>query len=149
MTEQHSESGFGNHRAALESFYAEEVKYVAAGGARAGADFAGMAAHLHPDVVVHQGPSVPYPGDWQGIAGLERFFAVFSDTWLSLDLSETKYFEGETGVAISLRMRATARRTGKTVDTRIGQFLTFDHGLIRDFTVFYLDPVQVGEATLP
>jgi ketosteroid isomerase-like protein len=133
----------------LNDFYDAEQRYVAAGGAQAGADFGGVAAHLHPDVVAHQGPTVPYPGDWHGAAGLERFFATFTDTWTSLELTGIKYFEGESGVAVAMRMRATARATGKHLDTRVGHFFTFEDGLIRDIDVFYADPELVKQVTLP
>ncbi|MEV6013114.1 nuclear transport factor 2 family protein [Streptomyces sp. NPDC051976] len=122
---------------------------MSAGGAEGGASFAEMGAHLHPDVVLRQGPSVPYPGDWVGVAGVERFFGVFSRTWQSLNLSEARYFVSADGVAISHRMRAVARATGRRVDVPIGQLILFDDGLIRDFTVFYLDPVTVTDATRP
>jgi ketosteroid isomerase-like protein len=135
------------YRALLDSFYAAEVRYIAEGGAAAGADFSDMASHFHADVVVHQGPTVPYGGDWRGIDGVERFFAAHSETWQTLDLSDIRYFEGDTGVAVTLRMRAIARRTGRSVDTRTAGLLTFEDGLIRDFRVFYFDPVQVRDAT--
>jgi len=133
----------GGHLAALEKFYDAETRYVASGGA----NFAEMATHIHPEVILHHGPSAPLPGDWKGIQGIERFFAAFSETWSSLDLSEVTYFEGERGVAISLRMQATARATGRELDARVDQFIVFDGGLIRDFTVYYLDPVGVSDVT--
>lgn len=136
-----------HYRTRLESFYAAEVRYVAAGGAKANADFSEMSAHFHPRAVIRQGPSVPYAGEWCGAEEIERFFAVHSDAWSSLDLSEIEYYAGDHGVAISLRMRATARSTGRQVDTRIGQFIIFGGDLIRDFSVFYFDPVQVKHAT--
>jgi ketosteroid isomerase-like protein len=133
----------------LDRFYNAEIQYVAAGGASAGADFSDMASYLHPDAVLRQGPSVPFPGDWSGIDGVERFFAAFSSTWSSLDLSEITYFEAPEGVAISMRMRATARATERKLDARVGQFILFTDGLIHDFTVFYLDPVAVSDVTRP
>ena len=137
------------YMATLDSFYDAEQRYVAAGGAKAGADFSEMAAHLHPDVVGRQGPSVPYPGEWHGAVGLERFFAVFSETWSSLELSEIQYFAGEEGLAIQMRMRATAVATGKHLDTMVGHFLIFEDGLIRELNVYYQDPVHVWEVTRP
>ena len=148
MADSRVPATFGRYRGLLDSFYAAEVRYISAGGAAAGADFSEMASHFHQNVVVHQGPTVPYGGDWRGIDGVERFFAVHSQTWETLDLSDIGYFEGESGVAVTLRMRAIARRTGRSVDTRTAGFLTFEGGLIRDFTVFYLDPVQVRDANL-
>ncbi|MET0456830.1 MAG: nuclear transport factor 2 family protein [Mycobacterium sp.] len=136
------------HLDTLNSFYEAEQRYVSAGGAPAGADFGEVAAHFHADVVVRQGPTVPFGGDWHGIDAIERFFALFTETWSSLKLSDIQSFEGETGVATSMRMQATARSTGKPLDTRVGHFYTFADGLIREITVFYLDPVGVTEATV-
>jgi hypothetical protein len=136
-----------SHRQTLDGFYEAEIRYVAAGGAAAGADFGDMAAFLHRDVTVHQGPVVPYSGEWVGINELQRFFKIYSETWSSLDLSDVRYFDGPSGVAIFLRMVATASATGKEVDTRIGQFITFEQALIRRLDVFYLDPLQVRIAT--
>lgn len=136
-------------RERLNSYYEAERRYVEAGGARAGADFSDMASHLHPDVVGRQGPDVPYPGEWRGIPEFERFFALFSSTWSTLELSQIQYFEGDTGLAIHMRMRATSVATGKVVDTSVGHFITFEDGLIREISVYYHDPVQVLAATRP
>ena len=134
-------------REILESFYDAEQRYVAGGGAKAGADFSEMASHLHPHVVGHQGPTVPFSGDWFGIDGFKRFFAVFSSTWSHLELSDLQYFEGENGLAIQMRMRATSVSTGTSLDTRVGHFIEFEGGLIRKITVYYHDPVQVLRST--
>lgn len=133
----------------LNSFYEAEQRYVAAGGAKAGADFSEMASHLHPDIVGRQGPTVPYPGEWYGHAGLQTFFALFSSTWSTLELTDIQHFEGETGVAIQMRMRAVSVATGNGLDTMVGHFVTFEDSLIREINVYYLDPVQVLAATQP
>lgn len=80
---------------------------------------------------------------------LELFFAVFTDTWDELNLSEIVSFTGEAGVAVSMRMQAKSRSTGKPLDTRVGQFLIFEDGLIREFTVLYIDPFEVKAVTVP
>ncbi len=142
-------SGGEGYGAALDNFFDAEMRYVAEGGAEAGASFAEMGAHLHPEVCLHQGPSVPFPGDWVGTDGVERFFGAFSQTFQSLDLSEVRYFVGDVGVAVSLCMKAVARATGRHVDARVAQVIVFDNELMRDWTVFYLDPVNVTDATRP
>jgi hypothetical protein len=35
------------------------------------------------------------------------------------------------------------------MDTLVGHFILFEDGLIREFNIFYHDPVQVLEATQP
>ncbi len=149
MEKPNNGASCGNHFDTLNSYYAAEQRYVAAGGAKAQADFSEVAAHFHPEIVARQGPTVPYPGDWKGIDAVQKFFEVFTETWSTLELTETTYFEGETGLAITMRMRATAKSTGKRLDTRVAHFITIEDGLIREFNVFYLDPVQAREVTLP
>lgn len=132
----------------LNSFYAAEQRFVSAGGFEARADFGEVGAHFHSDVIARQGPTVPYPGDWHGVDGVEEFFRAFTQCWSSLDLTEIRTFEGQTGVAVTMRMRATARETGKLLDTQVGHFFIIEDGLIRELNVFYLDPVQVKHVTL-
>lgn len=141
-----STSSFRNR---LDAFYDAEQRYVAAGGAKAGADFSEMASHLHPDIVGRQGPTVPFAGEWHGAAELQRFFAIFSATWSTLELSDIQYFDGDSGLAIRMRMRATSVATGKTLDTRVGHFILFEDDLIREIDVYYQDPVQVFASTQP
>ncbi len=149
MGEAKTGTSSSSHFDTLNRFYAAEQRYVAAGGAKAQADFSEVAAYFHPEVVARQGPSVPYPGEWTGKDAVRKFFEVFTETWSALELTDTKYFEGETGIAITLRMRATARSTGKRLDTWVAHFFTIEDGLIRELNVFYLDPVQTKEVTLP
>jgi ketosteroid isomerase-like protein len=149
MNPPSSDPPAGGYLDVLDSFYAAEQRYVDAGGAPAGVDFGEVAAHLHPDVVARQGPSVPFPGEWHGAAALQEFFTIFTDTWSSLDLSEISTFVGDTGIAIEMRMQATARATGKHLDTRVAHVMTFEDGLIREINVFYRDPVGVMDVTLP
>ncbi len=133
----------------LHAFYEAEQRYVAAGGAKANADYSEMAACFHPEIVGRQGPSVPFPGDWVGREGVRKFFEVFTDTWSTLELSDINHFEGDTGVVVTLRMKATARATGKLLDTRVAHVFTIENGLIREIAVYYFDPVQVMAVTLP
>jgi len=130
--------------AVLDDFYAAEMRFIARGGPKRGATFAEMARCFHPDAVMRQGPSVPFPGGWSGLAEVERFFDVLSDTWAAAEGMEVAYFEGEAGVAVSMHVELTSRATGRTLDSHLAQFITFEDGLIRDFTVFYLDPVAIS-----
>jgi uncharacterized protein len=132
------------HGAALDRFYEAEMAYVAAGGAPRGASFAAMAACFHPDAVMRQGPWAPFPGEWKGIAELERFFSVLSETWASAEGMAVTYFHGEDGVAVDMFVRMAARATGLVVDAHLAQFIRFDGDLIRDFAVFYSDPVEIS-----
>ncbi|MEV0272460.1 hypothetical protein AB0H43_27095 [Hamadaea sp. NPDC050747] len=62
----------------LQKFYAAEAAYIAAGG-RGKASFDGIAACLHPGVVMYQALSLPYGGMLAGVATGE--VRDLSDTW--------------------------------------------------------------------
>ncbi|WP_213571434.1 nuclear transport factor 2 family protein [Rhodococcus sp. USK13] len=130
----------------MTRFYAAEVRYIAAGGAARGADFSEMAACMHTDVAMHQGPSTPFPGDWIGVEELERFFANLAETWISMDIRNPHYFAADDGVAIKMQGVLTSRATGMTIETELVQVITMSDGLIRDWTVYWLDPVSLQRA---
>lgn len=131
--------------AVLDEFFAAEVRYIAAGGASRGADFGEMRALLHPEAVMHQGPSVPWPGDWIGVDGLEAFFSTLSDTWSHMKIGDVKKYRRDDGVAVSVLGTLTSRRTGRTVHAEASHFISLRDGLIHDWTVFFLDPVKLKE----
>ena len=136
----HSDAG-----AVVDRFFEAEVRYIAAGGASRGADFAEMAALLHPEATMHQGPSVPWPGDWKGVEELERFFSLLSNTWRHMEIANVKKYQRSDGVAISVVGRLTSRRTGRTVHADASHFISLRDGLIHDWTVFFLDPMKLKE----
>lgn len=128
----------------LSELYAAEERYIAAGGAKAGADFSEMAACLHPEVVMHQGPSTPFPGDWVGISEVQRFFSVLAETWVGMEINDIEYYLAGEGIAVTMNGRLTSRATGRTLEAaKCAQVITMKDGLVHDWTVFYLDPVGV------
>lgn len=135
-----------NYFELLDSFYDSEFRYLSAGGPRASADFSETAAFLHPDVVFHHGPSSPFAGDWGGIDGVQRLFVEMADIYASADDLRVERFIGDGGVAVHMSVRLTSRATGARWDAKLGQFIKFDGGLIRDFTTYYLDPIGAREA---
>ncbi|MFD0538816.1 nuclear transport factor 2 family protein [Actinomadura luteofluorescens] len=102
-----------------------------------------MAAHLAPDVVMYQAPSLPYGGTWRGHDGMERFMAVMSELWSELTFREQHYaVDGET-VTVRNDCVFRARATGREVDTSVLQWITVRDGLVSEFRPFYLDTSAV------
>ncbi|MCE0764919.1 nuclear transport factor 2 family protein [Pseudonocardia kujensis] len=133
-------------QAALNRFYEAEMAYLAAGGPAGGASFDGMAATLHPDVVMHQAAGLPYGGEWTGHEGVERFFTAMSETWSSLEVTDTEFLTTDDTVAIVLRLRARSRATGREVDMPMVHVVRIQDDLIRDFRPFYWDTAEVAAA---
>ncbi|MEU7899763.1 nuclear transport factor 2 family protein [Nonomuraea sp. NPDC049152] len=137
----------GDAWSVLERFYAAEADYIAAGGLGKG-DYAQVAVHLDPDVVLHQAPGMPFTGtgSWRGHDGMERFLAVFSDTWTSMEfLAQDHVSNGDT-VAVRSRVRFRSRATGREVEALIVQWITMRDGRIVEVRPIYWDPSAIAEA---
>ncbi|MQY03450.1 nuclear transport factor 2 family protein [Actinomadura macrotermitis] len=127
---------------ALKDFFAAEAAYVTAGGPGK-ADFAGMAAHLSPDVVMYQAESLPYGGAWTGPDGIERFMAAMSEAWTSLEFLEQRFAADGPVAVVRNRGVLRARATGRALETSVMQWFTFEDGLISEIRPFYLDTAAV------
>jgi ketosteroid isomerase-like protein len=102
-----------------------------------------MAAHLAPDVVMHQAPSLPYGGTWRGHDGMERFMAAMSEAWTGLTFLEQHHAVDGATVAVLNRCAFRARATGRELETSVLQWITVRDGLVREFRPFYLDTAAV------
>ncbi|WP_245789103.1 nuclear transport factor 2 family protein [Streptosporangium canum] len=132
--------------AVMERFYAAEAAYVAAGGfGKAGYDE--VAAHLDPEVVLHQAPGLPFTGTgtWRGHEGMERFLAAFSEVWESMEFLEQEHWGDGDTVVVRNRVRFRARATGREVDTLILQLVTVRDGRMLECRPFYWDPAAVAD----
>ncbi|WP_327085151.1 nuclear transport factor 2 family protein [Nonomuraea sp. NBC_01738] len=133
--------------AVMEKFYAAEAAYVAAGG-YGEASYAEVAAHLDPEVILHQAPGLPFTGDgtWRGHDGMERFLARFSEVWESMEFLEQEHWGDRDTVVVRNRVRFRSRATGRTVDTLIMQLITVRDGRMLECRPFYWDPQAIEAA---
>ncbi|MFE6861811.1 nuclear transport factor 2 family protein [Nocardia sp. NPDC057668] len=122
----------------LHAFYLAEAEYLTEG-----AEFERMAAHLAPDIVMHQAPSLPYGGEWHGHEGFRRFIAAMGESWDGLWFDEQQFLSADDRIVVHTRGRLRARRTGRTLNTSLLQWISFRDGLITEFRPYYLDTAAV------
>ena len=122
----------------LRAFDAAEAAYLTEG-----AEFERMAAHLAPDVVMHQASSLPYGGEWHGYEGFQEFIAAMGETWDGLWFDEQQFLSDRDRVVVYSRGRLRARRTGRTLKTSLLQWISFRDGLITQFRPYYHDTSAV------
>ncbi len=119
--------------AALERFYAAEGAYMKAGGG----DFGPLAATLHPKVVLHQSPDLPWGGEFHGHAGYEDWARKMSDAFDQLEVADLQLFARGDTVVAACRLVTRSRSTGAVVDAPMTQVVTVRDDLIVDFRPFY------------
>ncbi|MEV0620581.1 nuclear transport factor 2 family protein [Nonomuraea sp. NPDC050404] len=129
----------------MRRFYAAEAAYVAAGGPGK-ASYDQVAEHLDPEVVLYQAPGLPFTGTWRGRDGMERFLAVFSGLWESMEFLEQDHWGDDDTVVVRSRVRFRARATGREIDTLILQVVTVRDGRMLECRPVYWDPAAVSEA---
>ena len=121
----------------IERFYAAEAAYMNAGGADAGASFAGLAATLGPDVVLHQSPDLPWGGTFHGHAGYEDWARQMSRAFDQLEVKDARFFEDGDTVVITCRLVTRSRASSETLDLPMAQVVRVRGDRIAEFRPFY------------
>ncbi|WP_405751494.1 nuclear transport factor 2 family protein [Streptomyces sp. NBC_01411] len=130
--------------AVLQSMYAAEARYLAAGGPDA-VGFDILAPFFAPDVVLHQAAGLPYGGTWHGHDGMARFFRAMSRTWESFRMAGQEILAtGETLVVLH-RIEARSRATGREIAFPILQTVAVRGGRISEVRPFYWDTAAIAE----
>ncbi|WP_223167550.1 nuclear transport factor 2 family protein [Nonomuraea sp. SYSU D8015] len=103
---------------------------------------------MDPEVILHQAPGLPFTGTgtWRGHDGMERFLALFSEVWESMEFLEQEHWGDEDTVVVRNRVRFRARATGREVDTLIVQRITVRDGRMLECRPFYWNPGAVADA---
>ncbi|WET78038.1 nuclear transport factor 2 family protein [Amycolatopsis sp. QT-25] len=127
----------------LKGMYAAEAGYFAAGGPGK-ATFAPLAPFFSPDVVLHQADALPYGGIWRGHEGLERFFAIMSDTWEIFDMMEQSFLSETSPLVVLTRVHVRARATGRELNSPILQTITVEDGRVTEVRPFYWDTAAIA-----
>jgi uncharacterized protein len=103
---------------------------------------------LAPDIVVHEAPSLPYPGDHRGIDGFLKLAEAFNRVWEIKSPLDLAFLDaGEDKVVVLVKFDAEARATGKPLTLRLVEVYTVQGGKIADLDVYYRDTAAIVEAT--
>ena len=130
-------TGQASSREVIQRFYAAEAAYMNAGGADAGASFAGLAATLDPDVVLHQSPDLPWGGAFHGHAGYADWARRMSRAFDQLDVKEARFFTDGDTVVITCRLVTRSRASGQKLDLPMAQVVRVRGDRIVEFRPFY------------
>ena len=106
--------------------------------------------HLTDDVVVHEAPSLPYPGEYRGHEGFLQMAAVFRSTWSFRPGKTFEFLDSGDGRVVVLTLgQAIANSSGKEIEWRLAEVFTVHEGKIAEIRPFYWDTAAVVAATQP
>lgn len=103
---------------------------------------------LSDDIVVHEAPSLPYPGDHHGLDGFLKLADAFNRVWeIKTPLDLTLLDAGDTRVVVLVRFDVDARATATPLTLRLAEIYTVTDGKIADLDIYYRDTAAIVAAT--
>lgn len=110
----------------------------------------GLRKILHPDIVVHEAPSLPYGGDHHGVDAYLRLFEKVAEVWQFTTGFEYTYYNSDAdAVILQVNVNAIARTTGKPISLRLSEIFKIKDGQIHDLDVYYWDTDAMVAALTP
>jgi uncharacterized protein len=117
-----------------------------------GAKRASVLEVYHPEIVIHEAPSLPYGGDYYGHEGARRHGAGFNRTWNAFQIApearglDPIFLETtEDYVVVLFRHKAAAPHGGRKIDLpEVGVYKVRDGKVIESW-MFHQDTVAILE----
>jgi ketosteroid isomerase-like protein len=98
---------------------------------------------FHPDVVVHEPRSLPYSGDWTGLAGIGQLFRGMRKVWSDMSVEGIEAARTGDTVFMACTLSLTSRATGTMIKQPFAETLHFADDLLIDGTPFYYDTAEI------
>lgn len=103
-----------------------------------------VAERLHPDIVIHEAPGLPFGGEWTGKDALQRLSAAMYGTWAEATVDIHEIIGGETYAAVILSLTMTSKKTGRTFTQTLSEVGRFENGLLREHRIHYFDSAEIA-----
>lgn len=126
----------------LERMFEVEMKFIRSGSD----DVEALAEAFHPDVVVHEPASLPYPGEWEGLKGVGALFDKMREVWSDMRVEGlTAAREGDT-VFMACTLHLTCRTSEVSIKQPFAEVLRFQGERLIEATPFYYDTSEIISA---
>jgi uncharacterized protein len=100
------------------------------------------------DIVVHEAPSLPYPGEHRGHDGFLKLVNAFNRVWeITSPLDLTFLDAGESRVVVLVAFDVVARATSRPLRLELAEIYAVRDGKIADLDIYYRDTAAIVEAT--
>lgn len=118
--------------------------------ATARGDYEAGAAYYKDDFTLREAPSLPYGGDYRGGESLASFIEKHHQTWSEHAFEVLCYVDaGDDQVICLVKLHATSRATGRTLEMQVTEWWTLKDGRVVDIHEFYFDTAAVLAAITP
>jgi len=99
---------------------------------------------LHPDIVLKEAASLPYPGVFQGHDGYKRFLGLLAATFV-VTVQNTEFLDAGTHVVGRMDLTFKSRANGRSVTMPVVEIYRIEAGLITDMDAYYKDTKAIHD----
>lgn len=121
----------------LKAFYDAEAKYMKERNRDGKADFTVIATVLHPEVVLHQSPDLPFGGQYLGHSGYEEWAIAMSALFDKLEVYDQDFYERRDVVIATCMFKTRSRQNKSQQDLPMVQVVRMKDDKIVEFRPFY------------
>jgi ketosteroid isomerase-like protein len=101
---------------------------------------------LHPDIVLKEADSLPYPGIFQGRDGYRKFLGILAATF-AVTVQNTEFLDAGTHVVGRMDLTFKSRANGRSVTMPVVEIYKIKDGLITDMDAYYKDTKAIYDLT--
>ncbi|MEM6430941.1 MAG: nuclear transport factor 2 family protein [Deinococcota bacterium] len=109
-------------------------------------NYAAVSALLDDDFTLHQAPSLPYGGEYQGVDGIKTFFQLFFDVWERFSSQRVRYVDVDNHSVLALSQISATTTTGVDLDMPMAQVFHVKDGKLLEARPFYWDTAAIVQA---
>lgn len=99
-------------------------------------------ALLSSDFVAREAASLPYGGEYKGVVGFEKLLENVA-TVADLEILRKTFRDADDVVLGDMDVRLTARKDGRSLETRVLELYEVSDGMISSCDIFYKDTKAV------
>lgn len=99
------------------------------------------------DFAVVEAASLPYGGDWKGVAGFQQLFAAMAtEHYEDMQVEQKALMANDDYVMAYFSLSGKVRKTGKPIATEVTEVIEFRDGKIARLKAFYFDTKAMDDA---
>ncbi|MEP2735151.1 MAG: nuclear transport factor 2 family protein [Erythrobacter sp.] len=117
-------------------------KIYALAGAR---DWDGVAECMHPDLVIHEAPSLPFGGTYEGKNALQVVAGAMYGQWPDAKVEIHDITGGTSWAVVILSLTFNSKKTGEPITQTLCEAGRFEDGLLIEHRIHYYDTAQIAE----
>lgn len=112
--------------------------------AAAARDWDRVESLIHPDFVLYEANSLPFPGEWRGKDALQRCAMAMYNTWAQAEIDIHDITGGDIWAVVMLTLTMHPKDGTAPFQQTVCEAGCFEDGLLKELRIHYFDAAEVA-----